>query len=222
MDDFLNVSELTEEDSEDEQFTAAQVLEKLEEAWMNEKLSPNLMECKSEIVECILEQMQEMEDNINRAKKGDLKVSLHRLELDRIRYVLSSYLRCRLEKIEKHAPVLLEREKSKNDIEPSRLSPEEFAFAKEVAGNLETHLKMVVVKHMPRNLQNLDLPEIVPSPDLDHYVFLKVNKDEEGVIIDAETEDHGADKVDLECGAQHLMRYKPIEALIENGTVSLM
>lgn len=53
-------------------------------------------------------------------------------------------------------------------------------------------------------------------------MFLKVNRDEDGVIIDAETEDHGADKVDLETGAQHLMRYKPIEPLIENGTVSLM
>ena len=42
---------------------------------MNEKLSPNLMVCKSEIVECIIEQMHEMEENISRAKKGDIKVS---------------------------------------------------------------------------------------------------------------------------------------------------
>ena len=42
---------------------------------MNERLSPNLMVCKSEIVECIIEQMHEMEENISRAKKGDIKVS---------------------------------------------------------------------------------------------------------------------------------------------------
>ena len=42
---------------------------------MNERLSPNLMVCKSEIVECIMEQMHEMEENIARARKGDIKVS---------------------------------------------------------------------------------------------------------------------------------------------------
>jgi len=41
---------------------------------MNERLSPNLMVCKTEIVECIMEQMHEMEENIARAKKGDIKV----------------------------------------------------------------------------------------------------------------------------------------------------
>lgn len=34
------------------------------------------MTCQSEIVECILEQMHVMEENISRAKKGDIKVSV--------------------------------------------------------------------------------------------------------------------------------------------------
>ena len=43
---------------------------------MNERLSPNLMECKSQIVEIMLEQIEEMEANIQRAQKGDLKVKI--------------------------------------------------------------------------------------------------------------------------------------------------
>lgn len=39
------------------------------------------------------------EANLKRAKGGDLKVSVHRMEIERIRYVLSSYLRCRLVKV---------------------------------------------------------------------------------------------------------------------------
>ena len=39
------------------------------------------------------------EANLKRAKRGDLKVSVHRMEIERIRYVLSSYLRCRLVKV---------------------------------------------------------------------------------------------------------------------------
>lgn len=41
----------------------------------------------------------QQEENLRRAKKGDLKVSVHRMEMERIRYVLSSYLRCRLMKV---------------------------------------------------------------------------------------------------------------------------
>ena len=39
------------------------------------------------------------EDNLQRVKKGDAKASVHRMEIDRIRFVLSSYLRSRLQKV---------------------------------------------------------------------------------------------------------------------------
>lgn len=57
---------------------------------------------------------------------------------------------------------------------------------------------------------------------MDCYIFLRVNKNEEGVVVEPETDEHGADSVDFETDAQHLMRYKPIENFVENGTVSLI
>lgn len=48
---------------------------------MNEKFAPELLDSKTELVECMLEQLKEMEENIKRAKKGDFKVSIHRLEV---------------------------------------------------------------------------------------------------------------------------------------------
>ena len=48
---------------------------------MNEKFSPGLLENKSDIVECMMSQIEEMEGNIEKAKKGDFKVSLHRMEV---------------------------------------------------------------------------------------------------------------------------------------------
>lgn len=45
--------------------------------------------------------ISEQEENLKRAKKGDLKVSIHQMEMERIRFVLSSYLRCRLMKVGK-------------------------------------------------------------------------------------------------------------------------
>ncbi|KAM9252440.1 LOW QUALITY PROTEIN: DNA replication complex GINS protein SLD5 [Cariama cristata] len=125
--------ERTEGDSDggrDLVLTPAQLIRSLEQAWLNEKFAPELLESKPEIIECVVEQLDHMEANL-KLKEGDLKVSIHHMEIERIRYVLSSYLRCRLVKIEKFFPHVLEKEKSRAEGEPSILSPEEFAFAKE-------------------------------------------------------------------------------------------
>jgi GINS complex subunit 4 len=40
-----------------------------------------------------------MENNIQAAKKGDFRIAIHKLELDRIKFVLYSYLRLRIKKV---------------------------------------------------------------------------------------------------------------------------
>merc|ERR1719189_768565 len=51
-----------------------------------------------EIVECMMEQVNTMEENLSRLKKGDLRIPIHRMELQRIKYMVNSYLRLRLER----------------------------------------------------------------------------------------------------------------------------
>ncbi|XP_026514157.1 DNA replication complex GINS protein SLD5 isoform X2 [Terrapene carolina triunguis] len=164
----------------------------------------------------------EQESNLKRAKHGDLKVSIHRMEIERIRYVLSSYLRCRLVKIEKFFPHILEKEKSRAEGEPSVLSPEEFAFAKEYMANTETYLKNVALKHMPPNLQKVDLLRLVPKPNLDSFVFLRVQERQENILVEPETDEQREYVIDLEEGSQHLIRYKTIAPLVASGAVQLI
>ncbi|XP_052770579.1 DNA replication complex GINS protein SLD5-like [Mya arenaria] len=211
-----------ESDDEGEAMTAAAVLEKLEEAWLNERFAPELLEARSDLVECMLEQITEMEENFKRAKKGDFRVSLHSMEIDRIRYILSSYLRCRLQKIEQFTAKLLEEEAARKDEEPSKLSPEEFTFAREYSANMESHLQTVALRHMPQNLQTLNNKQTAPRPNLDKYVFLRVNESTDGVLVEEETLDTGEEIVDLEKGDQHIMRYKPLLPLVASGAVSLI
>lgn len=208
--------------SEEVVLTPAELIEKLEQAWMNEKFAPDLLESKPEIIECVMEQLDHMEENLKRAKKGDLKVSIHRMEMERIRYVLSSYLRCRLMKIEKFFPHILEKEKTRHEGDPSSLSPEEFAFAKEYMTNTETYLKNVALKHMPPNLQKVDLLRSVPKPDLDSYVFLRVKERQENILVEPETDEQRDYVIDLEEGSQHLIRYKTIAPLVASGAVQLI
>ncbi|XP_032872377.1 DNA replication complex GINS protein SLD5 [Amblyraja radiata] len=218
----LEADSLTEEDEEEEILTPAQLIHKLEEAWLNEKFSPDLLECKSEIVECVMEQLDHMEKNLQRAKKGDLKITVHRMEMERIRYILSSYLRSRLRKIEKFFPHILEKERSRPETESSFLSPQEVAFAKEYASNCESHLKNLALKSMPPNLQALDVIKAVAKPNLDSFVFLRVKEKQENVLVEPETGDQREYTVDLEEGSQHLMRYRTIAPLVASGAVQLI
>jgi hypothetical protein len=61
--------------------TSAEVLEKLEEAWQNERFAPELLEHKTEVVDCILEQIKEMEENLSHVGRGDFVAGIHRLEV---------------------------------------------------------------------------------------------------------------------------------------------
>ncbi|XP_005606340.1 DNA replication complex GINS protein SLD5 isoform X2 [Equus quagga] len=183
--------------SEEVVLTPAELIERLEQAWMNEKFAPELLESKCEIVECVMEQLEHMEENLRRARKGDLK-------------------------IEKFFPHVLEKEKTRREGESSSLSPEEFAFAKEYMANTETYLKNVALKHMPPNLQKVDLLRSVPKPDLDSYVFLRVKERQENILVEPETDEQRDYVIDLEEGSQHLIRYKTIAPLVASGAVQLI
>ncbi|XP_026177460.1 DNA replication complex GINS protein SLD5 isoform X2 [Mastacembelus armatus] len=205
-------SDIQQDDSHEDVMTPAELIAKLEEAWLNEKFSPELLENKSEVVECVMEQLTHMEANLQRVKKGDAKASIHHMEIDRIRFVLSSYLRSRLWK----------KEKSRGEGDASLLSPEEFAFAKEYYANTETYLKAVALKRMPPNLQTVDMLQSVPEPCLDSFVFLRVKERQENILVEPETDDQREYVVDLEEGSQHLMRYRTIAPLVSSGAVQLI
>ncbi|XP_056275463.1 DNA replication complex GINS protein SLD5 isoform X2 [Pseudoliparis swirei] len=205
-------SDVNHDDTQEDVMTPAELIAKLEEAWLNEKFSPELLENKSEVVECVMEQLSHMEANLQRVKKGDTKASIHRMEIDRIRFVLSSYLRARLQK----------KEKSRGEGDPSLLSPEEFAFAKEYYANTETYLKAIALKRMPPNLQTVDMLKAVPEPCLDSFVFLRVKEKQENILVEPETDDQREYAVDLEEGSQHLMRYRTIAPLVSIGAVQLI
>ncbi|XP_060132401.1 DNA replication complex GINS protein SLD5 isoform X2 [Zootoca vivipara] len=164
----------------------------------------------------------QQEANLKRAEKGDLKVSIHRMEVERIRYILSSYLRCRLRKIEKYFPHVLEKEKTRAEGESALLSPEEFAFAKEYMANIEAHLRNVALKHMPPNLQKMDLLKSVPKPNLDSFVFLRVKERQENILVEPETDEQREYVIDLDEDSQHLIRYRTIAPLVASGAVQLI
>ncbi|KAI8789281.1 DNA replication complex GINS protein SLD5, partial [Biomphalaria glabrata] len=152
--------ETVDDEEEEEAMTAPEVLHKLEEAWLNEKFSPDLLPVKSNLVECMLDQIVAMENNISTLKKGDFRISVHRMEIDRIRYVISSYLRHRLAKIESLTTHVLQEEEKRRDSENVLMSPAELEFAKGYCNSVMTHLTNTALDHMPLKAATPNAKEI--------------------------------------------------------------
>ncbi|PVD29492.1 hypothetical protein C0Q70_08743 [Pomacea canaliculata] len=220
--DMYNSGDEAEDEEENIEMTAAEVLEKLEEAWLNEKFSPDLLESKTDLVECMLEQVHAMEENLRLARKGDLKISLHRMEIDRVRFVISSYLRLRLSKIEKFTSYSFEKEEKRGENQAPLLSEAEEEFAKRYLESIKGHFNTLALRHMPPIMQSMEKELAGVKPNLDSYVFLRVNQSTQNVLIDDDNIDAGDEIIDLEKGDQHILRYKPVASLVASGAVSLI
>ena len=102
---------------EEEELSTREVLQRLHDAWINEKFAPELLEHQTEVVHCLLEQIANIEENIATEKlqngnnpKNKFAASVYKMEVGRIRFVISSYLRARLEKIQRFIFYQLEQE----------------------------------------------------------------------------------------------------------------
>lgn len=135
LDDTVDIQDNLEgsDDNEDEiQLTPAEVIELMEEAWINEKFAPEILPHKSEVVDCLLGQVSYMESNLENLESKDFKKSIHQLEVDRLRFLVSSYLRIRLEKIETYVVHILEQENQRiQQGFETYLTEQELKFARE-------------------------------------------------------------------------------------------
>ncbi|XP_076363056.1 DNA replication complex GINS protein Sld5 isoform X1 [Tachypleus tridentatus] len=214
---------LPSDEDETELTTPIEVLQKLEEAWLNEKFAPELLPYKGELVDCMLDQLQHMDQNLHHVKPGDFRIIIHKMELDRIRFVLNSYLRIRLEKIERFGAYFLSLESQEEAENIELMSPEEKLFAQQYVGNIEGYLHDTILQHMPPNMEHFQLATVGSKPNLDSYVFFKVLKDTPNLVVEeGASETRESDIIDLEAGSQHIIRYRPIYRLLQNGTIKLI
>ncbi|XP_063546181.1 DNA replication complex GINS protein SLD5 [Cydia strobilella] len=207
--------------SEDEEITVETVLKTVQCAWQNERLAPEILPHRNDMVECMLGQVQHMERNINKLPKTDLRASIHKMELSRIKFVICNYLKTRLHKIEKFCIPIVNEERQRIESGTNYLTPAEFKYAQEYLMSMENHLKKVVLNKVPGNMQALELSKLAVYPNLHSHVFLKANDTVTGVVLEDQPGDQD-EEIDLEDGSQHILQYKPIAELVKNGKVQLV
>ncbi|KAJ4900772.1 DNA replication protein-related [Raphanus sativus] len=199
-------------------------VELLKRAWRNEKAAPEILPYQGDLVERAKGQIELVEGNIEDYVEDGidpLVVSLYQMDLDRTQFLLRSYLRVRLLKIEKFMFHILKSEEAE-----SRLSEQEKAFARRCAADLTKHFEESVLLKLPENYQTVqkqslisDEDDMVPEPNLDTFVVcrsknsLKLNLYEEGetpVILD------------LDRGEPSFVRYRAVKRAFESGEVELI
>ncbi|OVA16749.1 GINS complex [Macleaya cordata] len=197
-------------------------VELLKRAWRNEKASPEILQFQEALVQRAREQTQLSEGTVEEyAEDGTdpLRVSLYQMDLDRTQFLLRSYLRIRLQKIERYMIHI-----SKTELW-NRLSKQERKFATSCTDNLGKHLNQSVLSRLPYGYQDIlkqsissEEDDMVPEPQLDTFVFCK----SKGSVGSFQLDDVGDEIVDLIADDLYVLRYKSIKALVETGQIDLV
>ena len=164
-----------------------------------------------------MDQIHQMEENLQNLNHDDFRLVPHQMEVDRIRYIISSYLRTRLEKIETFTAYLLKRDRETINEDDRVMSKGEFEFAETFLNNLKTHFHNSALKYMPNILQDFGegVAAMEVKPNLNSSVFIRMVKTVNNILI--------CDQLsDLMAGSRHLVPYKDVMELINNGSAFLI
>ncbi|GAB4842995.1 hypothetical protein Ancab_012973 [Ancistrocladus abbreviatus] len=205
-----------------ESLMATSDVELLKRAWRNEKGAPEILQFQADLVQRSREQIQLMEDTIEEFTKGSfdpLILSIYQMDLDRAQYLLRSYLRIRLQKIEKSMVHI-----SKTDLW-SRLSREEQKFARRCSADTKNYVEESVLSKLPSGYQsNLkqsnasEEDDMVPEPNLDTFVFCKSQSSLGAIPLDGS----GDEIVDLVADDLYVLHYKAVKRYVEREQIDLV
>ncbi|CUS21667.1 LAQU0S03e07910g1_1 [Lachancea quebecensis] len=233
--------------------------------WRNERLGPELLPYPHALMARMLRRVQEQLEHIECISMGYLETLgeeddhgtsdggsssnvLNKLpllcmeaDLERLKFVLRSYVRCRLAKVDKYSLYLRQLAQDNERVVPlsDLLSRQELEYHERHSAILLKLLNSTILRHMPPELQAVDDNEgsvkMVEEPEWDRFVFvyvrgptsprdpdpaLEVGPDGQcfyNVMIQELREE-----VELTVGSIYVMRYNVVRELILEGKVELI
>nr|XP_025651412.1 DNA replication complex GINS protein SLD5 isoform X2 [Arachis hypogaea] len=181
-------------------------VELLKRAWRSEKAAPEILRYDFDLVGRVTEQLQLM------------------MDLDRTLFLLRSYLRIRIQKIEKYMFHI-----RKSDELWNRLSKGEKDFASRCIDDLKHHLEESVLSKLPENYQSVEKQSViseeddmVPEPHLDTFVLCRSKEYLSGIQLEDGPVDDRSKLFEMEPGVLYFICYKSIKPLVESGKIDLL
>jgi Uncharacterized conserved protein len=162
-----------------------------------------------------IERVEELTGDMD--PKSNFALIVIQTELERYKYLVRSYLRARLAKIDRHTLHYLS-----SDALRARMSDIELAYATRHQALLHNHYLSSFLSSFPPNLQNLNDAvggiSMIETPDLDTAVIIRLLKDSfvEGRGVDSD----GA--LQMKEGDIVILRWADAKPLVEAGNAELV
>ncbi|KAF2688079.1 GINS complex, Sld5 component [Lentithecium fluviatile CBS 122367] len=204
-------------------------LQELTRCWVAERVAPEILAWPVELMERVLDrvrrQIELVEDQTgNMDPKTNFKLIVIQTELERFKFLVRSFLRARIAKIDKHPlHILAQHNASLTDPDARNplLSPSEHQYLTSHQSLLSTHYSSSFLGQFPAALQRLDDTaggiSMVDKPDEDCAVFVRCLRDVGEVAVE------GTEKViRIKRGDVWVVRWCAVRRWVLAGDVELV
>ncbi|KAG0636142.1 hypothetical protein HOY80DRAFT_978988 [Tuber brumale] len=195
----------------------------LTQSWIAERTAPEILPFQTALLERLMERIRQQIELVetqtgNLDPKTNFCLILLQTELERVKFLVRSYLRARIHKIDKYSIYILTTPSIRG-----RLSPPELSYLKSHLGLLNSHFLASFLRRFPEQLRRLDDKaggiSMVEEPDLDGAVFCKVVKDIEDNIARIPGTDA---EFKLTKGDVYVVRYSAVREFVLRGEIELI
>ncbi|TQN73345.1 DNA replication complex GINS protein SLD5 [Colletotrichum shisoi] len=199
-------------------------LQALTRAWVAERSAPELLEWPADdlferVNDRIKRQIEKVEDMTgDMDPKTNFALIVIQTELERFKFLVRSYLRARIAKIDKHALHYLSSPALR-----ARLSSTELAYATRHQALLHNHYLSSFLSSFPAQLQNLNDTagniSMIDGPDLDTAVFVRL-------LRDVDVQGRGTDSDGVVVGGEEgdilILRWSSAKPVVDAGDAELV
>ncbi|TKW59262.1 DNA replication complex GINS protein SLD5 [Colletotrichum tanaceti] len=198
-------------------------LQALTRAWVAERSAPELLEWPADglferVNDRIKRQIEKVEDMTgDMDPKTNFALIVIQTELERFKFLVRSYLRARIAKIDKHALHYLSSPALR-----ARLSSTELAYATRHQALLHNHYLSSFLSSFPAQLQNLNDTagniSMIDGPDLDTAVFVRL-------LRDVDVQGRGTDSDGVAMGREGdilILRWSSAKPVVDAGDAELV
>ncbi|KAG5721548.1 DNA replication complex GINS protein sld5 [Termitomyces sp. T112] len=191
--------------------------------WINERNCLDILPAQEELLVNILDHIrrqsqtvQLLREDTSTSEDEHVRIMLAQTEMERVKFIVRSYVRTRHYKIDKYARFI-----TTNAEIQTRLTTGELDHARRYANILDRHLYKCVLQSLPPSQAHLDdsipfVPSMITQPDKTRPVFVHALRDCPPIRL--------PDGTALEMRKNHisLVPYYVIEQLVARGEVELV
>ncbi|KAH7081606.1 hypothetical protein BKA63DRAFT_405229 [Paraphoma chrysanthemicola] len=168
-------------------------LQELTRYWVAERVAPELLPWPSDLMDRVLErtrtQIELVEDQTgNMDPKTNFKLIIIQTELERFKFLVRSFLRARIKKIDSHPLHVQAQHTASADTLQPLLSSSEYQYLTSHQSLLSTHYFSSFLGQFPASLQRLDDTtggiSMIDKPDEDKAVFARALRDVGDIAVE--------------------------------------